>query len=148
MNVVKRFKVIFFIGLGLFMISPITYFIDIEIFFWANFFLGYGLWSWLIYDYKILQSNRHYVYCLLITIAFGGYCLLLKQINFSAFLPLMLLLIQRPSRLIYKVLLNREPVSSVFTLYRFTKIWSDLVYTVILIVVPFILSFIVEYLLK
>ena len=116
----KRFKKFFFIGLGLLLIAHIFYLFDIEILF-AVFVIivALGLFVWFLSDYQMLQSNKHYVYCLLIAIAFCGYYMIFAQkLNFdnidrgtcASLEPVMLLIIQKPARLIYKYLLNREPI--------------------------------------
>ena len=116
----KRFKKNSFIGLGLLVIAHIFYLCDIYIFF-AIFvvIVGLGLHVWILTDYKMLQSNKHYTYCLLLSIAFCGYYMIFEQkLNFDtidrgtcvSLGPLMLLIIQKPARLIYKYLYNKEPV--------------------------------------
>ena len=139
----KRFKTISLIWLGLFVISVVFYFVEINIFSFLTLFSGIGLYIWFLLDDKMLQSDKYYSYCFLITIAFGGYCLLLKtenDIKFSALFPLCLLVVQKPIRLICKFLSKREPVFKGST-------WGDIAYTLILLL-TFVLPIIIVNLLK
>lgn len=114
----KSFKLIFFIAIGLLIMSFIISFFDKQGFIKFNFFLGMGLAIWFFSDYEMLRSNKYYIYCLMIAIIFLGYSMVIKQhlninlqlVDLGAFYPLTLLLIQKPARFIYKFLLNREPV--------------------------------------
>ena len=114
----KRFKIISFIGLVLLLIAHVIYLTDIDTFLIIFCVIEIGISGWFLSDYKMLQSNRHYIYCLLISIAFLGYGLLLKEtLNFNidpviivALYPLSLLVIQKPARLIFKSYFGFEPV--------------------------------------
>jgi len=115
-NINKRFKILSLFGLGLLMISFCFYFIDILLFQKFTLFIGMALALWFFIDYKMLQSNKHYIYCLLISIGFCGYTLFLIQtikcfdiINVGTLNSLTLLIIQKPTRVIYKLLFKREP---------------------------------------
>jgi len=113
-NIGKRFKVIFLVFLGLFAIAHIFYPIYKKDFEFILFLFGWGLCGWFLYDYKMLQSDKHYIYCFLISIIFGGYCVLRFElfgiIFFTALYPLLLLATQKPARLIFKSLMRREPI--------------------------------------
>jgi hypothetical protein len=125
----KRFKIISLVWLGLLMISVVFYFVEINIYYFFTWFLGMLPYVWFLHDDKLLQSNKHYIYCLLTTIAFGVYCLFIApetDLVVSVLFPLSLLVVQKPTRLIYKSLFKREPI------YR-GNTWGDFVYTAILI---------------
>ncbi|WMJ75395.1 hypothetical protein RCC89_19850 [Cytophagaceae bacterium ABcell3] len=142
----KRFKLISVIVLGLMLISAFTCFYDQKVFIKFTFFIGLGLGVWFFGDYKMLQSNKYYAYCLLLSIAFLSYSILINQelnlkdgiIDLGALCPIALLIVQKPTRFIFKSLLNREPVID-----RPPPTFWDGVYTVILflsfVIVPFII---------
>ena len=109
----KRFNPIAFIALVILLVGHISFSNDPEYFL---VFFGSGLFSWFLSDYKMLQSNRYYIYCLLISIIFLGYCMMVKHFFnnsiylFGGLFPLNLLVIQKPTRKLYKSLFSREPV--------------------------------------
>ena len=116
----KRFKKISFTGLGLLLIAHIFYLCNIYVLFvFFIVIIGLGLFAWIGIDYKMLQSIKHYIYCLLISIVFCGYYMIFVQkLNFDnidrgtcmSLAPLLLLIVQKPTRLIFKYLYHREPV--------------------------------------
>ena len=114
----KRFKTIFFIGLGLLLIVHVFYFIDIPKFMLFIAIFEIGLWTWFYMDCEMLQFRKYYIYCLLISVVFLGYALFLKQntnfeavdLVFGALFPLCFLLIHKSAGLIFVFLLKREPV--------------------------------------
>ena len=119
----KRFKTISLIGLGLLSIAHIFYLCDITIFYYFFIIIiGIALPVWFIADYKMLRSNKHYICCLLISILFCWYYMIFVQkfdfemINRGTFMslaPIAILIIQKPARLIYKLLYIREPVVNI-----------------------------------
>jgi hypothetical protein len=127
----KRFKPIAFIALALFFLGHISFLSDLNLFL---MFFGSGLFAWFISDYKMLQSDRYYLYCLLISIVFCGYCMLVGRffddsISFwGSLIPLNLLVVQKPTRQLYKSLFKREPV-----IERPVKRFADIVYMMILL---------------
>ncbi|MGQ3677993.1 hypothetical protein [Tenacibaculum discolor] len=140
----KRFKILALIVVSLTLIGIIINQIDSVIFLKFSFFLGLGIGIWFFSDYKMLQSDRHYLYSL--GIAIGYFLLILTKngefnknvLDYGALYPLTLLVIQKPTRLIYKALLNREPIID-----RPPPTFWDGVYMIVLFlgfgVLPFIL---------
>ena len=149
----KRFKPIAFIVLVIVLIGHVFFPEHLTEFL---LFFGVGLWVWFINDYKMLQSNKYYMYCLAISIAFCGYCLLIyiliskrnpseaSGILFAGLFSLVLLLVQYPTRKIYKTLFNREPVM----IERGMNKFPDYVYLAILFFVPVFSVFAIISLLK
>ena len=117
----KRFKTIFFIGLGLLLIGHVFYFIDVPKFMLFIAIFEIGLWTWFYMDCEMLQFRKYYIYCLLISVVFLGYALFLKQntnfeavdLVFGALFPLCFLLIHKSAGLIFVFLLKREPVDEI-----------------------------------
>ncbi|MPR36154.1 hypothetical protein [Salmonirosea aquatica] len=112
----KRFKILAIIAVSLTLIGIIINQIDPQIFRKFSFFLGMGIGVWFFLDYKMLQSDRHYLCSF--GIAIGYFLFILTNngefnksvLDYGALYPLTLLLVQKPARLIYKATLNREPV--------------------------------------
>lgn len=146
----KRFKILAIIVVSLTLIGIIINQIDPDFFRKFSFFLGLGIGVWFFSDYKMLQSDRHYLYSL--GIAIGYFLFILTKngefnknvLDFGALYPLTLLVVQKPSRLIYKVILNREPVID-----KPPPTFWDGIYMIVLFfgfgVLPFIL---IDYLIK
>lgn len=112
----KRFRILSTIAGSLTLIGLIINQFDSQIFIKFSFFLGMGIGGWFFADYKMLQSDRHYLYSFGIAI---GYLLFVlfnngefnkSVLDYGALYPLTLLLVQKPARLIYKATLSREPV--------------------------------------
>ncbi|MFV8321791.1 hypothetical protein [Flavobacterium sp. LB3P21] len=142
----KRFRIISFIAIILFLTSLSTLFYNSQTFIQATFFLGMGLGLWFFIDFKMLRSDKYYFYGLLISIIFLGYTVLIKKVlnnmevdfvDLGAFYPLTLLIIQWPTRKIYIMLFKREPEVD-----KHGK-FADMIYTIILFfgfaVLPFII---------
>lgn len=142
----KRFRTISFIALGLLITSPAFYSTE------SNFadytgIIGGLIAVWFLMDYPLLQSDRHYIYCLLMSLGFWGYTSFLEQrlicdttaISIGGIAPLLLLLVQKPTRLIYKALLHREPIID-----RPPPTFWDGVYFFVLLLALLALPFIVE----
>jgi hypothetical protein len=115
----RKFLIYSFIIIGLIIISSMTLFIVNDIFIKTTFFLGLGIAFWFFDDYRMLQIDKYYNYCLLIAVAFLSYVYLMKYLfhsidmelnDFTAFSPLSILLVQRPLRLIFKKIFKREPI--------------------------------------
>jgi hypothetical protein len=114
----KRFRLFTLAASGLVLISFFVAIYDLEAFAKLSLFFGIGLGTWFFGDYKMLQSGRHYYNCLIISLLFIGYVALSKHflnltpdmISLGALNPIMVLILQKPSRMIYKALLKREPV--------------------------------------
>lgn len=140
----ERFKIIATIGVSLTLIGIIINQTDPQIFRNFSFFLGMGIGVWFFSDYKMLQSNRHYLYSLGIAVAYLLFIIInngdfsKSVLDYGALYPLTLLIIQKPARLIFKTSLNREPVVD-----RPPPTFWDGVYMIILFlgfgVLPFII---------
>ncbi|CAL2115182.1 hypothetical protein [Tenacibaculum sp. 190130A14a] len=109
-------------------------------------FTGMGIGLWFFTDFKMLRINGYYIKSLLIAIGFFFYGYLFRYQyqeygsdlnNVSFIYPLSLLIVQYPTRQLYKVIFNREP-----KVERNGK-FADFLYTIILFfgfgVLPFIL---------
>ncbi len=112
----KRFKILSLIVFSLTLIGIIINQFDPQTCRKFSFFLGMGIGLWFLADYKILQSDKSYLYCLGIAI---GYLIFILTINggfnkgildYGALYPIALLIVQKPTRLMYKTIFNREPV--------------------------------------
>ena len=146
----KRFKIIAITVISLILIGIIINQTDPVIFRKFSFFLGLGIGVWFFSDYKMLQSDRHYLYSL--GIAIGYFVFILTKngefnknvLDYGALYPLTLLVVQKPTRLIFKAILNREPVID-----KPPPTFWDGVYTIVLFlgfgILPFIL---IDYLIK
>lgn len=112
----KRFKVLSLIAFGLFIIGIIINQIDNHTFIKYSLFYGIGIGLWFFGDYKLLQSDKHYIYCLVIALSYlivvmsftGGFNK--KILDYGALYPITVLIIQKPTRFLYKMVFNREPV--------------------------------------
>lgn len=112
----KRFNILATIVFSLTLIGIILNQTNPHIFLKFSFFLGMGIGFWFFWDYKMLQSNRHYFYSLGIAIAYLLFFIInngdfdKSVLDYGASYPLTFLIIQKPARLIFKMALNREPV--------------------------------------
>ncbi|MFY7936750.1 MAG: hypothetical protein ACOVOQ_05200 [Flavobacterium sp.] len=139
----KRFKVLSIITLSLTLIGIIIHQIDSQNFHEFSNILGMGIGLWFFGDYKMLQSNKHYLYSLVIVLGYFLYILTAngefnKIILVGPLSPLTLLLVQKPARLIFKAMLNREPVFD----RPPTTFWDGIYMMVLLcglVILPFIL---------
>lgn len=150
-DVEKRFRIISFITIVLFLASLFLPFYDTQTFIKATFFLGMGLTLWFFIDFKMLQSDKYYFFDFLISVMFLGYTVLIKKVlnntdvnlvDLGAFYPLMFLIIQWPTRKIYLMLFKREP-----KIDRYGK-FADMIYTLILFLSFVVLPLVVMDLLK
>ncbi len=140
----KRFKILSVITVSMTVIGIIINRFDHQLFREFSFLLGMGIGLWFFTDYKMLQINRFYNYSFGIAI---GYLFFVLSINlefyksilyFGVLHPLTLLLLQKPTRLIYKATLNREPV-----IERPPPTFWDGIYTIILLISLAIIPFII-----
>jgi len=114
----RRFKIICVIIVSAFIITLLL-FQSHPNFPTINYAIGFTVWGWLTYDYKILQVNKLYFGSLGLGVAIllYGYILSQKVIhedNFSLILigttmPIFFLILQKPLRLIFKKIMKREP---------------------------------------
>ena len=137
-NPEKRFRTISLVALCATIISLFTLFNDNQTFFKATFLLGIGLGVWFLIDYKMLQVDKYYLYCLFIATAFLVYGILIKMhfsndsinlLDLGSLFSMSLLIVQKPLRLIYKKIFKREPVVD-----RPSPTFWDFVYTLLLFV--------------
>ena len=139
-NIEKRFRIISFITIVLFMTSLFVPFYSTQTFIKITFFLGMGLGIWFFLDFKMLQSGKYYFFGFLISLIFLSYTVLIKKVlnntevdfvDLGAFYPLMLLIIQWPTRKIYIMLFKREP--EIINRYGYgSGKFADMIYTLIL----------------
>lgn len=111
----KRFKTLLIISFSLTVIGLFINLFDPELFRKVSFFLGLGIGLWFFGDYKMLQSDKLYLYCLGIATGYFLFILILNGefnkgiLDFGALYPITLLIIQKPTRILYKTIFNREP---------------------------------------
>jgi hypothetical protein len=115
-KIYKRFKIISVIALALFLGGLLIPFFNKPFFVDYSLALSWGIGFWLLGDYEFLQVNRLYVYCLLFALVFNVYgfianvyCDAKGDLRLFSVNLLLLLLIQRPLRLIFIFLFKREP---------------------------------------
>jgi hypothetical protein len=137
-SIEKRFKLITLIALAFGVLTSLTIFLNTKLFIDLNFFLSIAIGAWLFGDYKLLQVDKFYLYSSLLASGLFLYGLLIKNFIFSTspdyvkigFLyPISILIIQKPSRILFKLLLKREPV-----IEKHPPTFWDGVYTIILFI--------------
>ncbi|MFM2386980.1 MAG: hypothetical protein RL660_1737 [Bacteroidota bacterium] len=112
----KRFKILLLIVIGLMLIGSLIKVMDGSIFEEFAVWVTIGICSWFYFDYKMLSSSRHYLYCLLLAsgylvffiLIYGGINLAIQSV--PCVQPILFLMCQKPLRLLFKVLFKREPV--------------------------------------
>ena len=116
----KRFRLISIIALiiaALNLLVPVLT-ADIDLFEQTTLFVGIGFGVWFLSDYMMLRIDLYYFKSLLIAIAYLGYGYYLcnyyqpevsDSIEATTLFPLSLLIVQWPTRRIYKMVFNREP---------------------------------------
>ncbi|MDD4971980.1 MAG: hypothetical protein PHT07_21345 [Paludibacter sp.] len=119
-SIKKRFNVILIIIALLTLINTLSLLVIVntEISTITTYFLCFGVGSWFFGDYKMLQINKYYNYCLLLATVSLCYSLLIRHlqpyntdlIKFSSAFPISLIVIQKPLRLIFIRLFKREPI--------------------------------------
>jgi len=113
---------------------------------WISYF-GAGLGIWYYVDYKILRIDKLYYLSLLISIIYlvVGLNLIEKNVsNYTTehgflFYPLVLLLIQKPARKIYLLIMKKEPEVS-----RIGPV-SVIIYSVSLLLIPLAFVFLITF---
>lgn len=140
----KRFRIISLSALIVYVACLLVLEYDFKLFVKGIIFFGIGLATWFLGDYKMLQSPMYYFYSLLMSLLYIGITLFLIEgcvecdfdtIRFPMFYPLLLLLIQKPLRFLFKASLKREPVVD-----RPPPTFWDGVYTITLFLVPIYLA--------
>lgn len=118
-SLTKRFKIgvvifaILLLGVALLPLSP-------KIIIKSTFWLCAATWLWLFMDYEILQLNKLYAYSFAFAVLILGYGYFQNsrygvydnkhEINIGSAMPLILLIIQMPLRLLFIRIINREPI--------------------------------------
>jgi hypothetical protein len=137
LKIEKRFRLISIIAIAVAILNLLipVFTTDIEIFEKTTLFLGIGFGVWFLSDYIMLRVDHYYFKSLLIAIGYLGYGHYLcnyyqpeisDTIEATSLFPLSLLLVQWPTRRIYKTIFNREP-----EVEKHGK-FADLVYSMIL----------------
>ena len=149
-KVEKRFKIISIIALIIIAGTFLIFSNDRDLFVKITFFTGMGIGAWFFGDYKMLQIDKFYIFCLFIAGLFLGYGVLLKNtildnvelIDLGSLFAVSFLIIQKPVRLLYKQIFKREP-EIVNQGDSSAKFW-DIAYTIILflslVIIPFLIT--------
>lgn len=144
----RRFKLLAGVTVALLIADLLVLFFDRELFIQTTLGLGVCIAVWFLSDYKMLQSDKYYLYSVALAILFIGYCAFAQQmflsgnINLSslgALHPLTLLIVQRPVRYLFKKALRREPVVD-----KPPPSFWDFVYSVILFISMSFLPFLIN----
>lgn len=115
-NIEKRFNKLALTALCFKLIDLILILTKDQLFFTFSFFSDMLIGIWFVVDYEMLQSNRNYLYSL--GIAFGYFLFIFAfnetynniQLYYGSLFPLAFLIIQKPTRILFKTFLKREPV--------------------------------------
>lgn len=146
-KVEKRFKVISIIALIIIAGTFLIFSNDKDLLVKITFFTGMAIGVWFFGDYKMLQIDKFYIISFLFAGLFLGYGFLLKNtildnvelIDLGSLFAISFLIVQKPIRLLYKQIFDREPE----IVNHGGRFW-DLVYTIILflslVMIPFLLS--------
>jgi len=132
----KRFKISFIVFGVLFVIIHLIFFTlgDKESFQKLIVVFGGGIWLWFLMDNEMLRHSKFYFRCLGISVLYAIYAGVLGNylknvaIHIVTLLALMLLIIQKPLRSIYLMLLKKEP-----KIDR-SGTFEDLIYTIVLFI--------------
>jgi hypothetical protein len=138
-NLKKRFHIISLIALGAYLLNLLVpvFSNDLILFEKTTWFICISVGMWFCADYEMLSHNKYYFKCFWIAIGALLYGYLIGNHFISSFLetifaasvaPLTLLIVQWPTRRVYKLIFQREPT----TLDK-SGPWADLPYTLILI---------------
>ena len=112
----RRFQIVSAIVLSAFILSFFLFRKEDE-FLTANNTISFAVWGWLTFDYKILQIDKLYFGSLGLVLAIFLYGLFLNDyfdenitmVESATTMPIFLLIVQRPLRLIFIKLMKREP---------------------------------------
>lgn len=93
---------------------------DTKKFLMIHYVISFATWSWLFWDYKMLQINKQYVRALGLSIGILCYGFYLSNrfdymdkaglVRIGATLPIFFLLLQKPLRIAFKATMKREPI--------------------------------------
>jgi hypothetical protein len=112
----RRFKIVSAVILSAFILS-FFFFRKEDEFLTANYTIAFAVWGWLTFDYKILQIDKLYFGSLGLGLTIFSYGLFLNDyfdenitmVQSATTMPVFLLIVQRPLRLIFMRLMKREP---------------------------------------
>ena len=112
----RRFQIVSAIVLTAFILSFLLFRKEDE-FLTSNYIIAFAVWGWLTFDYKILQIDKLYFGSLGLGLAIFLYGLFLNDyfdenitmVQSATTMPIFLLIVQRPLRLIFIKLMKREP---------------------------------------
>lgn len=138
----KRFKIILSLVILVAVINSLSLFLipHYMIESLSTFILVFSVGAWFHGDYKMLQIEKYYVYCFIISIVHLLYGLLIKEhlagddtnlYFYGFYFPVTFLIIQKPLRLFFMKKLEREPI-----IERDSSFW-DRTYSIALIILTF-----------
>jgi hypothetical protein len=141
----KRFRVVAFAIVFLFPGSYVAS-SEREIFLMPQYAIGFAIWGWLLWDYKLLQINSLYVKTLGLSIGVFFYGLYLGSqfdyldngglIKIGTTLPAIFLLLQKPLRIAFKAMMKREPIVD-----KPAPSFPDFIYIFILLITTLVIPF-------
>lgn len=115
----KRFKIVFAIVLTAYILAVLI-FNSTESFLEANGLITFAIWTWLTFDYKILQIDKLYFGSVLLGVIIFIYGCFLRnefspdgestRVATETAMPILFLILQRPLRFAFKGIMKREPV--------------------------------------
>ena len=146
-QVAIRFKWFSGIAIGLIFLCSLLYFYSKESYVFYQLILGVLIGTWFVIDYEMLRIHKYYINCLLISLVFIGSSTIINHVIGSSenlfdngvLHPLLFLLIQRPTRIIFKMIFKREPMVGWFK----STFW-DSVYTLLLFLELLIMPLVLE----
>jgi len=112
----RRFKIVSAVILSAFILTFFLFRNEDE-FLTANYAIAFAVWGWLTFDYRMLQIDKLYFGSLGLGLAIFLYGLFLNDyfdenimmVQSATTMPIFLLIVQRPLRLIFIRLMKREP---------------------------------------
>lgn len=144
-EVVKRFKIIFSITIAAFTLNLLIpqFFHNYEILEPITWCLFWGVGFWFFSDYEMLRFDKYFFRCILIALGVLGYEYIITRFLYVdshecplVLYPLILLLIQWPTRQLYIFIFRREP-----KIEKNGGEFADRVYSMIIFIVPFLTIF-------
>src|SRR6185369_17354453 len=150
-SIKNRFKIISILLSVVLIVGLFVFETDTKLFFYVCLTAGLGSWVWFFSDYKMMRVNKFFNLSLAVAIVIFlyGYYIQKKNLlysfsyyySFFTSAPLIVVLIQKPLRLLFKKIFNREPV-----IEKPTPSAADFFYTILLLVVPLLLVMLVPFL--
>lgn len=137
-NIKLRFRFLLVLFLSAFVLSVLFSIMTNNQIFFAKSSSAFSLFLvvWFFIDYNMLQQHKLYYQSLTLAFFFFVYVSFwqhyvledtIKILNVIIFAPVVLLLVQKPLRFIYKKLFNREPKVDQFGKF------ADLIYSILLL---------------